>query len=234
MTSIIVTTANICGNPLRPRRVVRRRMRKALARGGVTFGQECAGSNNFRIGRGDYATLWRDTARSFGKRTYGYPREVPISAGSRYEIESFSSRKLHGGKAGVSPARYVTIVRGSKDGFKVAFIDGHPPSKPRWGVPFSRWRIEHWNLYLTKLAEIVAELAAGGHTVVFGGDMNKSLRAMPEIHPRQQLLISSGLDHLWVVPAEGVGVRVTRRTKIRRTVLMDHPILSVSFDLEKK
>lgn len=228
---IEVNTSNICGNPIRPKRIVRKRMRKALSRPGVNFGQECAESNRFRIGRGNYSHAWHSIASSLGKTTYGGPHEVPISLPNNLIVVDSSVPRVHEGKKRVSPARYATIVKTSNGATKVAFIDCHTVSKPRKFVPFSSWRIEHWNLYHAWLSTEVASLANEGYTVVFGGDMNKKLRGIPSIHPRQRLLASSGLDHLWVVAAEDKIFSKVSSHIIPRTVLMDHPILSVSFTL---
>lgn len=236
--AITVTTANICGNPLRARRFVRRRMRRALAHAGGVFGQEVARSNRWGLRRrmrwaADYSEAWHRVAAVYNKLTVGGPREVPISAPKGWESLGWDSIKVHSGKRRVSPARYITVARYVVGGRKVAFVNCHPPSKPRRGVPFSRWRISRWNLYISKLADIVAELHSEGYTVTFGGDMNKRRRAIPQIHPDQELLISAGLDHLWAVPAEGMTVRVTRRRKVGRTALMDHPILTATFELQE-
>lgn len=225
--AVTVTTANICGNPLRAKPSVRKRMRRALAQPGVVFGQEVARSNRWR--RGNYSAMWRRVATVLGKITEGGPREVPISVPEGWEILGSTSILVHGGKRRVSPARYITTVRVVVGGRLIAFVNCHPASKPRLGVPAARWRISRWNLYTDRLAHVVAELHADGYTVTFGGDMNK--RKVPMIHPRQTVLIASGLDHLWVIPAEGVAVTVTRRSKVGRTALMDHPILTATFEI---
>lgn len=225
--TIAVTTANICGNPLRPKRAVRRRMRRALLIAGATFGQEVARSNRWK--RSNYSAMWHAVAASIGKATAGGPHEVPISSPKGFEVTGSSVVLVHKGRRTISPARYITVVRGTWGGHRVALVNCHPVSKPRRGVPFWRWRINHWNLYHEKLVVIVGHAASQGYTVVFGGDMNK--RNVPVVHPRQRALVESGLDHLWVVPEDGHHVANVRTRKIRRTVLMDHPILHASFDL---
>lgn len=227
MTSVAVTTANICGNPLRAKRFVRRRMDRALEIVGVTFGQEIARSNAWRTN--DYSTMWRRRADRVGKYTYGGPREVPISVPKSSNLLGHETIKVHDGKRHVSPARYINTVRLYLGGHWVAFVNCHPVSKPRKGVPYSRWRINHWNLYHERLEAEVKGLVDDGYTVVFGGDMNK--RSVPSVHPRQRTLISSGLDHLWVVPAVDKKVSAVHTSKIGRTVLMDHPILHAGFTL---
>jgi hypothetical protein len=222
-----VTTANICGNPLRPKRAVRKRMRRALTQNGVVFGQEVAASNRWR--RGNYSAMWVRVANALKKMTYGEPHEVPISLPVGVEVIGSVVILVHKGKKRVSPNRYITVVKSEFNDKKVAFVNCHPVSKPRRGVPNSAWRIQHWNLYHQKLVEVVNELSLQGNSVIFGGDMNK--KVVPEIHPRQQTLVESGLDHLWIVPAENLLVSGVHITKIRRTLMMDHPILSASFNL---
>lgn len=224
---ITVTTANICGNPLRPKPAVRRRMRRALSQPDVVFGQEVARSNRWRSG--NYSKMWHRVAVVYGKVTFGGPHEVPISIPKGWKILGSELVKVHGGKRRVSPARYIVAVRVQVGEHQLAFVNCHPVSKPRRGVTSSRWRIARWDQYRTRLAGIVTDLHDQGHTVVFGGDMNK--RDVPRIHPDQAQLIHSGLDHLWIAPATGVTATVTRRRKVGRTLLMDHPILTVTVDL---
>lgn len=224
---ITVTTANICGNPLRPKRFVRRRMRRALRQPGVTFGQEVAASNRWR--RGNYSAMWQRVAGVFGKTTIGGPREVPISVPKGWEVLSTASHLVHTGRKRVSPNRYITEARCRVGGQLVAFLNCHPVSKPRRGVPAAAWRIARWNTYESRLAALVAGLHGDGYTVVFGGDMNKA--RMPVVHPAQQVLIARRLDHLWVVPAGGVTATLTRRRVIGRTLLMDHPILTATIEI---
>lgn len=231
MTNVTVTTANICGNPIRARRAVRKRMRQALQFTGVTFGQEVAQSNHFRIGRGNYSHAWHGIATSLGKTTEGGPKEVPISLPRDYEVLSAEARLMHKGKRMVSPNRFATIVTTIHGYQKVAFVNCHTVSKPRRWVPFSRWRIKNFNIYLDKLSGIVEELHSQGFTVVFGGDMNHKSPMPVKIHLNQRVLVSSGLDHLWIVLAKSVALEHVNHTSISRTALMDHPILTVSFDL---
>lgn len=219
-----VTTANICGNPLRPKRAVRKRMKRALHISGVTFGQEVARSNRWRTN--NYSEMWHHQANEANKETFGGPHEVPISVPDAVEVTEHESVLVHKGKARVTPARYYTQVIAAVDGHVVAFINCHTISKPY----LSRWRRLHWNLYIDKIKTVVASLHTQGITVVVGGDMNR--RKVPTIHPSQRTLVSSGLDHLWVVPAEKTFVNNVSTSKIARTVLMDHPILTANFNLK--
>lgn len=229
MPAINVTTANVCGNPMRPKWAVRRRMDQAISIAGVVFGQEIARSNRWR--RGNYSSMWRSVAWDHNKRTYGSPREVPISLNTDvWKVLGTSSVMVHGGRKRVSPARYITVVEARRHtGELVAFVNCHTVSKPRRGVSASRWRMDRHRLYMSKLGRIVARLHEAGYTVVFGGDMNH--RRPRKVHPDQLTLVSSGLDHLWVLPGPDATVRIRKPRKRRRTALMDHPILTGRFYL---
>lgn len=230
--TITITTANICGNPIRPKAIVRKRMNRALSNPGVTFGQECAAYNKFRIPpRGNYSRAWHRLAERHNKITEGGGHEVPISLDATFKIVNAESRFIHAGKKFVSPNRFATIVKTTIGGQKVAFVNCHTVSQPRLSVFFGKWRIANWNLYLNKLEQIISELHTEGFTTVFGGDMNAPLDAIPVVNPKEHLLISRGLDHLWVVPAEGVTCAIASKSVVPRTVLMDHPILTASFVL---
>lgn len=227
MTQLTVTTANICGNPLRARPAVRKRMRRALALAGATFGQEVARSNRWR--RGNYSVLWHRIAGDRHKITIGGGHEVPVSFPEAWPLDDSLVVKVHAGRRRVSPARYIVEARVIVDGVRVALVNCHPVSKPRRGVPSSSWRIARWAQYHARLVALVAQAVDDGYTVIAGGDMNR--RKVPVIHARQRTLIRSGLDHLWIVPAAGVSVVGVHTHKVGRTVLMDHPILSATVEL---
>jgi hypothetical protein len=224
---LTITTANICGNPLRPKWAVRKRMRLALAQPDVVFGQEVARSNRWQ---GDnYSAMWSRVASVASKVTFGGPHEVPISVPKGWDVLSTATHLVHTGRKRVSPNRYITEVRCQVGDQQVAFLNCHPVSKPRRGVPAASWRISRWDEYHTRLAALVAELHGAGFTVIFGGDMNKV--AVAVVHPAQQVLTARGLDHLWAVAAAGTTVTVIQRRAISRTVLMDHPILSATIEI---
>jgi hypothetical protein len=202
-------------------------MRRALKQSGAVFGQEIARSNRWR--RGNYSAMWQRVASVFDKRTVGDPHEIPVSLPEAWAFLGYEVVKVHDGLRKVSPARYITVARALVGGRMIAFVNCHPVSKPRRHVSASAWRIARWNEYHDRLSAIVADLHDRDYTVIFGGDMNK--RDVPRVHPAQGVAISSGLDHLWYVPAQGVSVTVTHRSKVGRTVLMDHPILTANLDL---
>lgn len=239
MPTLTISTANVMGNPLRAKpAVVRRILRAAKAAGphGVCFGQELAGSNHFRVGgHGDYAHAWRRLMRARGKATFGSPHEVPISVPQDWRVVEHRVIRVHGGKKRVSPARFINLVVVElAPGVRVAFCCCHTVSKPRRGVPSARWRMNRFDEYLGRLGGLVRDLHARGYTVVYGGDMNHRAKGLPKIHPDQRVLIQSGLDHLWYVPAKDHKVTRTAHHKIRRTALMDHPILSATIRIEAR
>ena len=229
---ITVTTANVCGNPIRAKAVVRARMTAALSRTGVVFAQEVAASNRFRVGGGDYSTLWHRIAAAHHKVTEGGPREVPISLPARHwQLLTQDTVKVHDGLARVSPARYLTsvVARREVTGEVVGFVNAHTVSKPRPGVNHAAWRMARWDEYQAAMVTTVAELIGTCDAVVFGGDLNRV--HVPPIHPDQSRLIASGLDHLWIVTRPGWSARVMRTRVQPRTLLMDHPILTATFAL---
>lgn len=226
--TVRVTTANICGLPVRPLDAVRARIAQAVEHGGVVFTQEMTAPG--------YAEAFKLVAHHAGLGTTwddGKPLENLIAVPTDLENESAHVLHVHGGMPKVSPARVIAVVRGTINGLPVAFLNCHTVSKPRRGVRASWWRIAKHALYLSRLSAEVALLRSQGYTVVCGGDMNatrKRLRGwLP--HPSARLIASQGLDHLWVVPADGVHVTVRHHHPIPRTRLMDHPILSATLTI---
>lgn len=223
MSKITVTTANICSNPVRKLSVVRERIHQAAARPGIVFGQE--------ITTPGYPKAWRQIMRGTGRRTYRSGVEVPISLpAKRWTALGTERHRVHGGLEHISPARFFTVVRARRStGEPVAFVNCHPVSKPGRSTR-AGWRQARWDEYHAAVSRRVAVLHMAGYTVVVGGDLNHG--DPPPFHPAQRNLINRGLDHLYVVPAEGMRVIVRRRRVIKRTRLMDHPILTAAFDLE--
>lgn len=227
MGLLTVTTANICGLPLRPLPAVRARVEQAAAFGGVVFGQELALENP------GYRETWRDVMSRERRHTYGRTEDVIAVPVELLDVEH-ATIHVHDGLANVSPARFITQVTGTlPTGERVAFLNCHPVSKPRWGVTHARWRIAHHQLYLARLAQHVRYLHLEHRTVVYGGDMNATARKLGgwRVHAGQVQLVGRGLDHLWVLPAAGYDVAVHSRDVVRRTRLMDHPILSATLEL---
>lgn len=223
MSKITVTTANICSNPVRKLSVVRERIHQAAARPGIVFGQE--------ITTPGYPKAWRQIMRGTGRRTYRSGVEVPISLpAKRWTALGTERHRVHGGLEHISPARFFTVVRARRStGELVAFINCHPVSRPGRSTR-AAWRQARWDQYHAAVSRRVEALRDIGYTVVVGGDLNH--KNPPPFHSAQRNLINRGLDHLYVVPASDMRVVVRRRHVLKRTRLMDHPILTVAFDLK--
>jgi len=75
-------------------------------------------------------------------------------------------------KAGVSPARFVTVqpLRHGTTGLKVAAINTHFVSLPN----SDPWRATQWRNHLSILAEVIAEVRAKGYVPLVGCDINKA------------------------------------------------------------
>jgi hypothetical protein len=220
--TISAVAANICCLPIRPQAAVRQRVIQALDLGVAVFFAE------IEIPR--YSRAVRVQSAKRARRVFGLGHEVPISVPSSYLVTSAEVVRVHGGLARVSPSRVMTIVKADVQGEKVAFIACHPVSKPRLGVSHARWRISRWNTYKAALRRQIAILHVAGYTVVFGGDMNKTRPGV--FHASQVQLAKSGLDHVWVVPGPGKTVTVRRPRVVKRTRLMDHPLVVGTFDLD--
>lgn len=221
--ALVVVSANICSNPVRPIPKVRARVVQAAAGATVVFGQELNPAHP------DYRAAWHGVAHQLGMATYGTREDLVSVCGSLglTNVEHDTIR-VHGGMPKVSPARYIEQVTGTlPNGLPVAFLACHLVSKPRRGVPGAWWRISRHELYLSRLAGLVGSLAHT-HTVIYGGDMNATARGRLrgwKAHPAQQVLTYSGLDHLWAVAGPGARVLARPLPPIRRTRYMDHPII---------
>lgn len=228
MTSISVTTANICGNPARSQAAVIKRIRDAMDNGDAIFGQE--------IILARYKKAWTDETARAKKRVYGIGGEVPISVGPNLHATAAYTRTVHGGKAKVSPTRLYTVVKAvTPDGLGVALVNLHPVSKGYDGAKHraSAWSWRHARLldYWDAVEDECYALRKAGYTVVVGGDCNWP--DPPRPHPGAAHIASSGLDHLWVIAGPNHRVTVGKSSKVdpSKSLGMDHPILTGRFEL---
>lgn len=219
MTDYAATTANICALPIRPQVFVRMRVRRAMRQSMVCYFQE--------IEPPRYKRAVRNAARKYKRGFTGLDSEVPMAYRTDLlTLISGGAERVHGGLDHVSPSRYANVSKFMHvTGQKVAYIDCHTVSKPRKGVDHAAWRMKMWYTeYIPWLRKRIAELHAEGFDVIVGGDMNNN--HVPLLHADQVLIASSGLDHLWVIPAAGRKVVNHSKQVIKRTRLMDHPIVT--------
>lgn len=117
--------------------------------------------------------------------------------------------KVMRGIPGVSPARYVVIVRLQHriTRRRLTRINTHTVAGAFNGTTDRREadRRTGWHQHWADLVEIVAQEAATGADIVLGGDFNRQHPALPihELHPRAELVARAHTDYLIAIPAPG-------------------------------
>lgn len=243
---VVGRTANIRSNPRQFMFFVHRRMRQAMGhRAAFVGGQEIEPSRRPKgRNRGHtYSTLFRAVARQYGKTAVGSITEVPLAVPSlSWKTFRWDVYDVHNGLAGVTPDRDILEAycehRLSK--FRLAVFNCHPVSRGHYSdAQARRKRISHIDERQAMLKEYFVELRAmvnkaldAGYCVMVLGDMNDPT---PERLHAREVRRSSGLDHMWLIPADDFDVRNVRgRTIAKRTRQMDHPILQIEGDFVKK
>lgn len=147
--------------------------------------------------------------------------------------------KVMKGIPGVSPARYVVIVRLQHriTRRRLTRINTHTVAAAFNGTTdrLEADRRDGWEHHWDELVEIVREEAATGADVVASGDFNRQRPPLPihELHLRAVKVAQSHTDYLIAIPAHGRRVAVS---KIRRHTLgIDfHLALSASIRFPKE
>ena len=149
------------------------------------------GTFNTRRGRGRIKPIadvigWQEMSTAASRRRLvdtltGYDHFIPpVEAAAanpiswlrtRFTLVSSGYRRAHGGKALVTPPRYVTwvVLTDRTDGKPYAFVNTHMISRPA----LSSWRTARWAEHLQVVADVVTELIGQGLPVSFAGDLNK-------------------------------------------------------------
>lgn len=166
-------TINVKSNPEMSQAKVRHDVRRAAASAGLIGWQEMAPDR------------YREAIRNLGPQWSHYlPRdgglEIPVPISWKNEVwkkEDAGFVRTHGGKAGISPNRYITWVKlkHRESGQEVVRINTHLVSGA-WSKdrkPETPWRREMWNTHMRKLEEVVARFEKQGVAVVIGGDFNR-------------------------------------------------------------
>jgi hypothetical protein len=221
-----VTSCNIRTDSAVPTPGAAPRMKQAAAEGGVVFGQE--------IDNKTFVKLWEAAMTPFGKATYGQSSENPVSIPvAGWKITGVRVELVTKGLTGVSPHRYVTVVHATHiaTGAKISFVATHTVSKPRKGVDHSDYRISTWNEHHKHLAGLITAESALGFTVIWGGDLNRDAADIPKFVTGQKVLVESGYDHLYILPAKGWQLTSAVKHVIPRTAEMDHPIITATVTL---
>ena len=168
-------TANIRSSTLMPQSKVVHDVKKVARQGDLIGWQE--------IGPARY----RDAVRSLGKDWGHYmPRDGklpipnPISwKKDKWELMDSGFKKTHGGKAKVSPNRYITWVklRDKKTGESIVRVNTHLVSgawtKSKLDRPTTPWRQDMWKNHMADLDALVSRFEKKGEKVIIGGDFNR-------------------------------------------------------------
>ena len=147
--------------------------------------------------------------------------------------------KVMAGIPGVSPARYVVIVRLARrvSGRRLTRINTHLVAGAFNGKEdrLEQRRRKGWEKHWKALCEIAAQEAGAGVDVVLSFDGNRQQPALPvhELHPRAELVARAHTDYLVAIPAPSCRVAASR---VRRTPLgIDfHQALSASIRFPKE
>lgn len=171
-------TINVKSNPEMSQAKVRHDVRRAASSAGLIGWQEMSPDR------------YRDAIRNLGPEWGHYmPRDgkldipIPISwKKEKWKKLDAGFEKTHGGKAGISPNRYITWVKlkHRATGEEIVRVNTHFVSGAwRGDKPQQAWRREMWNQHMDELRDLVARFEKQGQTVVLGGDFNRdSYRVM--------------------------------------------------------
>ncbi|GAB3700685.1 hypothetical protein [Mariniluteicoccus flavus] len=112
---------------------------------------------------------------------------------------------MHGGKAPISPNRYISwvVLKDRASGRRTVFMNTHMVSGA-WNATHDDtdpWRQARWNEHRTKQMARVEAFVKAGHSVVYGGDFNR--QEMGKLHPRDEQVSPRGIDKVGVVLATG-------------------------------
>lgn len=220
-----VVTANIRNTPDLPRDQVRADTLAVKQLGGVLLWQEIAEQDD----RDDLThscppERWMHV---------GMNTECPMSFyRSKWTVRASGNELLHGGKAGVSPARYVTWAEVIAKGQDPDLIPPVVVMNTHWvsggfsnpGQQAEEWRRAQWNVAHLKQTALVARFLAAGRTVIGGGDFNRT-GEWTGFAPQHRWLMHGGYDHLWTCEAQlGAKVRLEKTGTLGTDHLFtDHP-----------
>lgn len=199
---ITAAVGNICHLPLMPIQNVRSDVSTLRSMAGNAEYLVAMGSE---IGQRDgYAKAW--ASGMTGMRTVGRQQEVPVSLSRDIHVDHVRLKRLTHGVAHLSPDRWVTKVRTTIAGFKVAVLNSHSVSaskNPRADrLPVRKALFATWR---HKMRHTIHRLVRKGWTVIAGGDFNSP---WPVSLDRHQVVIQNrDMMQLLVVPTAGIKVR---------------------------
>lgn len=222
--NVWIVTANIKDNPDMADRLVRADVREVRDLGGWLLFQE--------IGeREDHVALTDVLGPDWEVR---FPHlAVPIAVKDRFTIKDEGSLQLHGGKAKVSPARYLTWLDLDAGGNLDPILMNTHWVSGAWSKGKSNqvWRQEMWRLSWKKTQAKIEEFNKAGRCVILGGDFNRS--SVTGFTDRWRWLGSHGIDKIGCSnPAARPDITVTGTPK-HVDLNSDHDALQVKISWTK-
>lgn len=201
---IRVVTLNVKSNPTMSADKVRSDIHRAAGLGAdVIMWQEIQPDYYKRILRAERITAPGKGQWVHLQTGYEVPISVRVGGDSPWVVEGQGARKMHDGKAKVSPNRYVTWVRlyNKKSHQTTVFANTHMVSGAWNGRPnpADAWRKRMWNVHFDTQRDLMQDFVRRGYTVVYGGDLNRA--AMPSFGANDRPITLHGIDHLGLLRA---------------------------------
>ncbi|CAM3513558.1 hypothetical protein [Stackebrandtia soli] len=145
---------------------------------------------------------------------------VPMSVPKAYKILERRVTSCHGGKAGVTPARYITqalLSRADDPQLRFVFVNTHYVAGAWNGKTDSheKWRVDMWRQHFRRQRDNVIGYWRGrGFPVIWTGDVNRS--AMPLFVPNQEKrAFAKGIDQIgWIPGGNGTQIRLNRTATV--------------------
>lgn len=165
--------------------------------------------------RGEWRTFQQDLA---------VPITVRLGGDSPWEFVSEGRKLMHGGRAKVSPNRYISwvVLKDRTSGRKTVFMNTHMVSGAWNGKPDTddAWRQEVWQKHRGEQAKNIAGFNGQGLSVVYGGDFNR--QNVQQFSSRDKQVVNTGIDHLGVVLAAGDDLAAVQAKKTVGGFNSDH------------
>ncbi|MGH8794295.1 MAG: hypothetical protein ACRDXX_16810 [Stackebrandtia sp.] len=216
---LVVVTANIGRRNLGQRERAIRDVRNAVTVDG-RLTQPLVGWQEIRGGDpGDEEPNWIDKYfgtqyRNMYMRQSSPARQVPMSIPKAYDVVERRITFCHGGKARVSPARYITqtlLARADDPELRLVFANTHYVSGAWNGKddPHEQWRVDNWKKHRRKHRDDVLHYWRDrGFPVIWTGDVNRN--PMPLLLPdHEKRAFAGGIDQIgWVPGGNGTQIRL--------------------------
>lgn len=201
-----IVTANIKDNPDMADRLVRADIREVRELGGWLLFQE--------IGeREDHLAITEVLGPDW--KTFHPGLAIPIAVRDIFQVKGEGRLKLHDGKAGVSPARYLSWIDLNAGGtldpilMNTHWVSGAWSNPPK---PNQAWRRDMWHQAYSKTKAKIEEFNKAGRCVILGGDFNKS--SVTPFTDRWRWLAQRGIDKIGCSnPAARPDITVVRDPK---------------------